>query len=49
MLFLRVNGDYLTRRPLPFVAAAGFAVTGSQRSKAGIVERLTAVKPLSGS
>lgn len=48
-LFLRMNGDYLTRRPLPLVEAAGFAVTWSQRSKAGIVEQLTAVKPLSGS
>ena len=48
-LFLRMNGDYLTRRPLPLVEAAGFAVSYSQRSKAGIIERLTAVKPLSGS
>jgi ubiquinone/menaquinone biosynthesis C-methylase UbiE len=48
-LFLRMNGDYLTRRPLPLVEAVGFAITGSQRSKAGIIERLTAVKPLSGS
>lgn len=44
-LTLRLNGDYLTRRPLPLVAAAGFTVTGSQRLKAGIVERLIAVKP----
>ncbi len=34
---------------LPFVEAAGFAVSYSERSKAGIVERLTAVKPLAGS
>jgi ubiquinone/menaquinone biosynthesis C-methylase UbiE len=43
-LTLRMNGDYLTRRPLPLVEAAGFSVTWSQRSKAGIIERLTAVK-----
>jgi ubiquinone/menaquinone biosynthesis C-methylase UbiE len=45
-LTLRMNGDYLTRRPLPLVEAAGFTITHSQRSKAGIIERLTAVKPL---
>lgn len=44
-LFLRMNGDYLTRRPLPLVAAAGFDVERSERLKAGIVEPLTAVKP----
>jgi ubiquinone/menaquinone biosynthesis C-methylase UbiE len=44
-LFLRLNGDYLTRRPLPLVAAAGFTITGSQRLKAGIIERLTAIRP----
>ena len=42
---IRLNGDYLTRRPLPLVEAAGFAVTGSERLKLGIIERLTAVKP----
>jgi ubiquinone/menaquinone biosynthesis C-methylase UbiE len=44
-LFLRLNGDYLTRRPLPLVVAAGFTVERSQRLRAGIIERLTAVKP----
>lgn len=44
-LTLRMNGDYLIRRPLPLVAAAGFTVAGSQRLKLGIIERLTAVKP----
>jgi ubiquinone/menaquinone biosynthesis C-methylase UbiE len=44
-LTLRMNGDYLTRRPLPLVVATGFTVTGSQRRKLGIIERLTAVKP----
>jgi ubiquinone/menaquinone biosynthesis C-methylase UbiE len=44
-LFLRLNGDYLTRRPLPLVVAAGFTIERSERLKAGIIERLTAVKP----
>lgn len=44
-LTLRMNGDYLTRRPLPLVTAAGFTIEHSQRFKAGIIERLTAVKP----
>jgi hypothetical protein len=32
-------------RPLLLVAAAGFTVERSERLKAGIVARLTAVKP----
>ena len=44
-LTLRRDGDYLTRRPLPLVEAAGLCVTWSQRSKAGIIERLIAVRP----
>lgn len=44
-LALRVACDYLTRRPLPLVREAGFAVEHSQRFRAGIVERLIAVKP----
>ena len=42
---IRLNGDYLTRRPLPLVEAAGFTITGRERLKLGIIERLTAVKP----
>jgi ubiquinone/menaquinone biosynthesis C-methylase UbiE len=41
----RTNGDYQTRRPLPLVAAAGFVVNHSERSRFGWVERLVAVKP----
>jgi hypothetical protein len=44
-LTLRMNGDYLMRRPLPLVAAAGFTIERSERLKVGIIERLTAVKP----
>lgn len=46
-LSLRVACDYLTRRPLPVVEEAGLAVERSERFRAGIVERLTAVKPAS--
>ena len=41
----RMNGDYQTRRPLPLVAAQGFVVSHSERSRLGWVERLVAVKP----
>ena len=42
---LRTSGDYQTRRPLPLVAAAGFSIDHSERSRLGWVERLVAVKP----
>jgi ubiquinone/menaquinone biosynthesis C-methylase UbiE len=41
----RVSGDYQTRRPLPLVAAQGFVISHSRRSRRGSVERLIAVKP----
>ena len=45
----QASGDVLeaavTQRPLTLVAAAGFSITGSERLKLGIIERLTAVKP----
>lgn len=44
-LTLRVLADHLTRRPLPLLRQAGFTVERSERSKAGIVERVQAVKP----
>ena len=47
-LMLRVARDYLTRRPLPLVREAGLAVERSERFRAGVVERLTAVKPAAG-
>jgi len=43
-LTVRQLGDYLTRRPLPLLAEAGFAVERAERSKAGVVERLVARK-----
>ena len=43
-LFTARNGEYLTRRPLPMLAAAGFTVTESEQLKLGTVERVAAVK-----
>jgi ubiquinone/menaquinone biosynthesis C-methylase UbiE len=37
--------DHLLRRPLDHVQAQGFTVERRQRSKAGVIERLTARKP----
>jgi len=42
---VRMLGDYQTRRPLPLVEQAGFVVQQQERLKAGMVERLAAVKP----
>jgi ubiquinone/menaquinone biosynthesis C-methylase UbiE len=41
----RGAGEYMTRRPLPMLAAAGLRVTESQQLKWGTVERVAAVKP----
>jgi ubiquinone/menaquinone biosynthesis C-methylase UbiE len=38
------NGEYMTRRPLPMLAAAGLRVTESEQLKWGTVERVAAVK-----
>lgn len=46
-LLLRIACDHLTRRPLPLVEESGLTVRHSQRFRAGIVERLVAVKPAS--
>jgi ubiquinone/menaquinone biosynthesis C-methylase UbiE len=40
-----LQGEYLRRRPLLLVQAHGFEVERHQRSKLGIVERLSARKP----
>jgi ubiquinone/menaquinone biosynthesis C-methylase UbiE len=42
---VRTIGDYQTRRPLPLVERAGFAIHRQERLKAGTVERLAATKP----
>lgn len=44
-LTLRLAGDHQTRRPLPLVESAGLIIEDHDRSKKGIVERLTARKP----
>jgi ubiquinone/menaquinone biosynthesis C-methylase UbiE len=41
----RSAGEYLTRRQLPLVQAAGFEIAETQRLKAGSIERIHAVKP----
>jgi ubiquinone/menaquinone biosynthesis C-methylase UbiE len=41
----RIAADYQTRRPLPMLQQAGFDIETSQRSRAGTVERLRALKP----
>lgn len=43
-VFTARNGEYMTRRPLPMLAEAGFEVTESEQLKWGSVERVAAVK-----
>lgn len=42
---VRTEGEHFTRRQLPLVQAAGFAVEETERLKAGTVERVRARKP----
>jgi ubiquinone/menaquinone biosynthesis C-methylase UbiE len=41
---IRMAGEHYTRRSLPLVEAAGFEVVESERLKAGMIERVHAVK-----
>lgn len=41
----RVDGEHMTRRPLEQVLAEGFQVQERDRSHAGVIERLVAIKP----
>ncbi|MGH2695076.1 MAG: class I SAM-dependent methyltransferase [Actinomycetota bacterium] len=41
----RTEGEYMTRRPLLQVKAAGFEIRARDRLHAGVVERLVAVRP----
>lgn len=41
----RTEGEYMTRRPLVQVEAAGFEIEARDRLRAGVVERLVAVRP----
>jgi ubiquinone/menaquinone biosynthesis C-methylase UbiE len=45
LITVPLAADHQTRRPLPLLEQAGFTVDRSERSKAGTVERLRAVKP----
>jgi ubiquinone/menaquinone biosynthesis C-methylase UbiE len=42
---LPIAGDHQTRQPLPLLRAAGFIIDRDQRSRMGIIQRLTATKP----
>lgn len=44
-LSARTQGEHMTRRQLPHVEAAGFEVQEHGRLRAGVVERLVALKP----
>jgi ubiquinone/menaquinone biosynthesis C-methylase UbiE len=41
----RTKGEYMTRRPALHVIAAGFEIEARDRLRAGVIERLVAVKP----
>jgi ubiquinone/menaquinone biosynthesis C-methylase UbiE len=45
-LSVRVEADHLVRDPLDYLAAEGFEIESVERLKWGIVERVTARKPL---
>lgn len=45
LITVRVEGEYMTRRPLEHVQAMGLNVMESDRLRAGIVERLVAIRP----
>lgn len=40
-----IAGDHQTRQPLPILVAIGFTIERQARSKAGIIQCITAVKP----
>jgi len=42
---VRLEDEYMTRRPLEHVQALGLHVTERDRMRAGLVERLTAINP----
>ncbi|WP_341716168.1 methyltransferase domain-containing protein [Micromonospora sp. FIMYZ51] len=42
---IRTAGEHFTRRQLPLVRAAGFRIEETDRSKAGLIERVHATKP----
>jgi ubiquinone/menaquinone biosynthesis C-methylase UbiE len=44
-LSIRLAGDHQTREPYPEIVAAGFTVDRRERLRAGVIERVRAVKP----
>jgi ubiquinone/menaquinone biosynthesis C-methylase UbiE len=44
-LSIRLAGDHQTRQPYPEIVAAGFTVDRRERLRAGVLERIRAVKP----
>jgi ubiquinone/menaquinone biosynthesis C-methylase UbiE len=44
-LSIRLAGDHQTRQPYPEIVAAGFTVDRRERLRAGIIERVHAIKP----
>jgi ubiquinone/menaquinone biosynthesis C-methylase UbiE len=44
-LSIRLAGDHQTRQPYPDIVAAGFTVDRRERLRAGVIERIRAVKP----
>jgi hypothetical protein len=44
-LSIRLAGDHQTWQPYPEIVAAGFTVDRRERLRAGIIERVRAVKP----
>lgn len=45
LIWSRATGGYVTRRPASLVMAAGFRMQARDRLRAGIIERIVAVKP----
>jgi hypothetical protein len=44
-LSIRLAGDHQTRQPYPEIVAAGFTVDRRESRRAGVIERVRAVKP----
>ena len=42
---LPIAGDHQTRQPVPILLATGFAIQHHERSRAGIIQSITATKP----
>jgi ubiquinone/menaquinone biosynthesis C-methylase UbiE len=45
LIWTRARGGFVTRRPLLLVMAVGFRIQARDRLRAGIIERVVAMKP----